>query len=131
MSKLPSNLIKFFIAGGAAASANIGSRVVFSLYFPYEISIVISFIIGLMVGFFLMRRFVFVSKDRVLSVQIGRFIIVNLLTLSLTFLISINLNNFLLLYLTNNSVTETVAHFVGVMIPVFTSYFAHKFFTFN
>ena len=131
MSFVPKNLIKFLIAGGAAASANIGSRALLSLYFSYKISIFISFIIGLTVAFFLMKRFVFASRDALLSVQIKRFTIVNLVTLLCTFLISVNLNNFLLLYLTNKNLTEAIAHFIGVIFPIFTSYFVHKFFTFN
>jgi putative flippase GtrA len=131
MSFVPKNLIKFFIAGGAAASANIVSRVLLSSYFSYKISIFISFIIGLTVAFFLMKRFVFASGDALLSVQIKRFTIVNLVTLLCTILISVNLNNFLLLYLTNKNITEAIAHFIGVIFPIFTSYFVHKFFTFN
>jgi putative flippase GtrA len=131
MLSLSNNFMRFLLAGGVAAAANIGSRVLLSLFFSYKISIVISFAIGMTVAFLLMRIFVFTPKQSSTLAQTSRFIIVNLLTLILTILISINLNNFLLLYFTDSTLTEAVAHSIGVLFPVFTSYFAHKLFTFD
>ena len=124
-------ILKFFIAGGAAALANIGTRIIFSNFFSYEISILLSFLVGLTTGFFLMKEYVFDLSKKSLMTQIFRYILVNLAALLQTFLISVYLNNFLLLYFSNENLTEIIAHSTGVVFPVFTSYFAHKIFTFK
>ncbi len=124
-------ILKFLIAGGAAALANIGTRVIFSNFFSYEISILLSFLVGLTTGFILMKKYVFDLSKKSLITQIVRYVLVNLAALLQTFLISIYLNNFLLIYFNNNNLTEIAAHSIGVIFPVFTSYFAHKIFTFK
>ena len=124
-------ILKFFIAGGAAALANIGTRVIFSNFFSYEVSILLSFCVGLTTGFILMKEYVFDLSNNSLATQILRYVLVNLAALLQTFLISIYLNKLLLLYFDNSNFTETTAHSIGVIFPVFTSYFAHKIFTFK
>tara|TARA_X000000950_G_scaffold289244_1_gene411203 strand:+ start:3232 stop:3618 length:387 start_codon:yes stop_codon:yes gene_type:complete len=124
-------ILKFLIAGGAAALANIGTRVIFSNFFSYEVSILLSFCVGLTSGFILMKEYVFDLSSNSLTTQVLKYVLVNLAALLQTFLISIYLNNFLLLYFYNTNFTETTAHSIGVIFPVFTSYFAHRIFTFK
>tara|TARA_B100001989_G_C24343949_1_gene366378 strand:- start:206 stop:613 length:408 start_codon:yes stop_codon:yes gene_type:complete len=124
-------IIKFTIAGGFAALANIISRILFSIFFPYKLSILFSFFVGLTTGFILMRRYVFIFKKNILFRQIIRFFFINLLNLIQTFLITLGIKYLLGFILSNIGIIELFAHILGVSFPIMTSYFAHKYFTFQ
>ena len=126
-----SQFLKFLIAGGFAAFANIISRVIFSYFFSYEISIVFSFIVGLFFGYLLMRNYVFSFRRNFFSTQIIRFFIINIIALLQTFLITIFFKYLLDFFLENMDIKELIAHIIGVSFPALTSYFAHKYFTFK
>lgn len=123
--------LKFLLAGGFAALANIISRIIFSYFFSYELSIIFSFLVGLIFGYLLMSNYVFSFKKNLLFKQITRFLIINILTLIQTLLTTITLKYFLGFFLESIDLTELIAHIVGVSFPALTSYFAHKYFTFN
>ena len=123
--------IKFILTGGFAAFANIGSRIFFSIFFPYNLSIVFSFFVGLSSGFLLMRKYVFVFKRNLFRSQIIRFTFINILNLFQTFFITYTLKYLLGFLLNNIEIIELLAHMGGVSFPVITSYFAHKYFTFR
>jgi putative flippase GtrA len=122
---------RFLAAGGVAAAANFGSRFLFSLWLRYEWAIVLAYIVGMTVAFLLMRRYVFNASGRPAARQIAIFAAVNLLALLQTLLVSIALVRWVLPYLGVVSRTEAIAHFVGVLVPVVTSYIGHRMFTFK
>ena len=124
-------VFRFILFGGLAAFANITSRIIFSKFFSYELSIIFSFLIGLTIAFTLMRKYVFVFKKNHIYRQIRRFILINILSLMQTFFISLGLNLLLSLIVNKVQLVELIAHIVGVSFPVITSYFAHKYFTFK
>ncbi len=124
-------VFRFLLVGGFAAFTNIISRIIFSKFFSYKLSIIFSFLIGLSTGFILMRNYVFVFKKDLIYRQIKRFIFINLLNLIQTFFISLGLNFLLSLIINKVVLVELLAHVVGVIFPVITSYFAHKYFTFK
>ena len=78
-----------------------------------------------------MSNYVFSFKRNLLFKQITRFLIINILTLIQTLLTTITLKYFLGFFLESIDLTELIAHIVGVSFPALTSYFAHKYFTFN
>jgi putative flippase GtrA len=124
-------VIRFLLAGGFAAAANIGSRMIFSLYMSFELSIILAYCVGLSVAFTLMHRFVFERSERSLNTQLLRFIAVNLAALVQIFIISWGLNLLFMQLTDNDLLSETAAHTIGVLVPAFTSYLAHKYFTFR
>ena len=124
-------IIKFIISGGSAALANVVSRIVFSIFFSYEISILLAFFVGLITAFVLMRKYVFVIKKSSLLRQITRFVFVNLLSLTLTYLITFTLKYLIGFILNSIEIIELLAHLGGVSFPVMSSFFAHKYFTFQ
>ena len=124
-------VFRFLLVGGFAAFANIISRIIFSEFFSYKLSIIFSFLVGLTTGFILMRNYVFVFKKNLIYRQIQRFILINLLNLIQTFFISLALNSLMSLLITKVELVELIAHIVGVLFPVITSYIAHKYFTFK
>ena len=124
-------VLRFIVAGGAAALANWGSRFAFSLYFNYEIAVVLAFLVGLTTGFILMRVWVFESTAKPMGRQATVYVLVNALALVQTLIISIALARWLLPAIGWHWQIEAVAHAAGVAVPVFTSYVLHKRATFR
>ncbi len=123
--------VRFLVAGGIAAAANFGSRFVFSHWLSYGVSIVLAYLVGMTVAFVLMRRHVFTANSGPLWPQMFKFAGVNLLAVLQTLLISMLLAHWLLPGWGVVTHSEAIAHLVGVLVPVVTSYFGHKLLTFN
>ncbi len=124
-------LLYFLLTGAIASGLNIGSRFLFSIFFPYEVAIVLAFFVGLSTGFILMRYFVFEGVNKSVIPQIGKYVVVNIFALIQTLLISLIFARFFLPSIGLVDKAEAIAHFVGVLMPVFTSYFGHKYLTFR
>jgi len=123
--------VRFLLAGGAAAAVNFASRILLSLYLSYAVAIVFAFLIGMATAFLLNRRFVFPAATRGLHHQMIWFVAFNVLALVQTLAISLLLARFALPHLGVTWHAETVAHAVGIAIPMFTSYLGHKHLTFR
>jgi putative flippase GtrA len=122
----------FFLGcGGLAAGLNWGSRFFFSIFFQFEIAVILAFFVGLLSGFILMRMFVFEGGGQSLAAQARRYMVVNIFALVETLIISIFCAHWLLPTIGVKEYVEAFAHLVGVLAPVATSYFGHKFWTFR
>ncbi|VXC05961.1 GtrA family protein [Pseudomonas sp. 8AS] len=128
---LSSEFLRFLFAGGIAAAANYGSRFFFSLFFEYSLAIICAYLVGMLVAFLLMRRHVFDAKSGSLLPQALKFIAVNLLAALQTLVISLLLARWALPSMDVVEHSEAIAHLVGVLVPVLTSYFGHKHLTFH
>jgi putative flippase GtrA len=122
---------RFLVAGSAAAAANFGSRFLFSLWIRYEWAIVLAFMVGLTVGFLLMRGYVFNARDKPLGRQVAIYAAVNFLALLQTLLVSIELARWAMPFAGTVPRAEALAHFAGVLVPIVTSYFGHRMVTFK
>ena len=124
---------RFLIAGGIAAAANFGSRFVFSIFFSYAIAVVLAYLVGMVVAFLLMRGHVFNARNGSLAPQVTKFVGVNVLAVLQTLVISLLLASWLLpnIGITDQVKAEAIAHLAGVLVPVVSSYFGHKFLTFR
>lgn len=122
--------LRFILTGGIAAVANIASRVVLSRYLDFQVSIVIAYIIGMTTAFILAKRYVFQPSGRQTYKEYLRFTLVNCVALIQVWLVSIILA-YILIPRIGLSTGELIAHMLAVASPVITSYFAHKFFTFQ
>jgi putative flippase GtrA len=121
----------FLLCGGLAAALNWGSRFIFSIWLPFELAVVAAFFVGLLSGFLLMRWFVFNGKGQALVPQAGKYLLVNILALIQTLLISTLFARLLLPEIGLFKNTEALAHLVGVLTPVITSYIGHKRWSFR
>ena len=121
----------FLVSGGVAAGLNWGSRFLFSEFVRFEVAVVLAFLVGLLSGFILMRAFVFNGAGKPIFPQAGKYVAVNLFALLQTLVISLLLARWLLPSLGIVEHAEALAHLVGVLVPVVTSYFGHKFLTFR
>ena len=122
----------FVLVGGAAAAANFGSRIIFSVIARFDIAVVLAFFVGLTTAFVLNRIFVFVG-ERATSwrTEAVRFTIVNLFGLVLTLGVSLLFLHRVLPAIGITRAAEAIAHFAGIAATVVSSYFAHKFWTFH
>ncbi|MGY5977947.1 GtrA family protein [Stenotrophomonas sp. FSL W7-1447] len=121
----------FLIAGGLAACVNFGSRIALSQWLHYTPAIIIAYCLGMTTAFLLNRAFVFRSAANRMRSQAFWFIVVNLAAVLQTLAISLLLARWLLPQLGIDFHNETLAHAVGVAVPVLTSYFGHKYLSFR
>lgn len=98
---------------------------------PFEFAVVAAFIVGLVSGFLMMRVYVFNGRAQPLGAQASKYVLVNMLGLAQTLVISSVLAKTILPSLGMESGVEALAHLIGVITPIITSYFAHKFMTFR
>lgn len=118
--------IMFIVSGGIAAGANFCSRIVFSLWLPYSVAIVLGFMVGLVTAFVLMRKLAFKETSNAAHSQVIWFLVVNAFALIQTFCVSLLLARWLLPMMGVTRGAETIAHAIGVATPVLTSYLGHK-----
>ena len=122
--------IAFVAAGGIAAAVNIGSRIIFSLVLRYEIAILVAYLCGMTVAYSLNRMFVFEASGRGMPSEYVRFALVNLLAAAQVWIVSVGLARLIFPAVGFAWHAETVAHVIGVLVPVVTSYLGHKHFSF-
>ena len=120
----------FLFAGGTAALVNILSRIAFNWLMPYEVAIVVAYLCGMTTAYLLNKRFVFASSGRGVASEYTRFALVNLAAVAQVWVVSVGLARLVFPAISFTWHAETVAHVMGVMIPVFTSYVGHKHFSF-
>ena len=124
------NFLLFVLVGGFAALVNFIARILISQLTVYEVAIVLAYMIGLTTAFLLSRALVFKSRLHEWTVQYRRFALVNLFSLIQVFLVSVGLDRILFPSIGFRWHPEEVAHAVGLISPVFTSYLAHKHYSF-
>ncbi len=133
MSKaLPSQqFFLFLMTGGLAAGVNFSSRILLSHWLHFSTAIVLAYLLGMTTAFILAKCFVFKTSTQTLNQSIIYFSLINLLAITQTWLISMSLAYYVLPALGIMTLTEEIAHAVGVMFPVFTSYLGHKHLSFR
>jgi putative flippase GtrA len=123
--------VLFLAAGGAAAATNFGSRILLSEVLAYVPAIVIAYCIGMVTAFILNRVFVFDESANSLGRQAGWFLAVNVAAVAQTVLISLLFARVVFPWAGIETYPEAIAHGIGVIVPVFTSYLGHKHLTFR
>ncbi|MFC5743962.1 GtrA family protein [Dyella tabacisoli] len=121
----------FAVAGGIAALFNFVSRIALSQIFTYPVSIVIAYLIGMVTAFLLNRAFVFPEGNESVHKQVGWFVAINALAVLQTLGISLLLAKWVFPTINFSFHPEMVAHAVGIVVPIFSSYIGHKKFTFR
>src|SRR5205085_12287993 len=117
---------RFLLVGGFAAGINVGSRILFSHWLPYPVAICAAFVVALGTAFLLNRAFVFAQGADAVHVQAMWFTLVNFVALAQTLAVSLLLARWLLPALGVARGAETIAHAVGVAVPIFSSYLLHR-----
>jgi putative flippase GtrA len=123
--------MRFLAAGGFAAAANIGSRIVFSQWVALPIAVVLAYLVGMGVAFALMRKYVFSTGRGGIRRQATIFVLVNIAAVIQTLVVPLLLARFLLPWAGVRSHVDLIAHVVGVGVPLLTSFFGHKLWSFR
>ena len=101
--------LAFLITGGSAAAVNFFSRVLYNHWLSFSVSIGLAYLTGM----------------------ITAFVLVNLVAVVQTWIISIGLASYILPAMGIESFKHEIAHAFGVAVPVFTSYYGHKRWSFR
>lgn len=123
--------IMFLLVGGVAALANFLSRILYSHWLDFTPAIVLAYITGMVTAFVLSRMFVFKESTRPLHHSAFYFILVNLFAVAQTWIVSMVLAFHVLPWLSIDVLRMEIAHAVGVVVPVFSSYVGHKYLSFR
>ena len=123
--------LMFLVTGGTAALVNFGSRIIYNVWLNFSIAIILAYITGMITAFILAKLFVFNDSQQALHRSVIFFVLVNLIAIIQTWIISMVLANYALPALGVTSFIREIAHAVGVVVPVFTSYIGHKRWSFR
>ena len=121
----------FLVTGGIAAVINFGSRVLYNEWMSFSSAVILAFITGMTVAFVLARSLVFKGSQRPVHHSAMIFILVNLLALLQTWAISMGLVFYVLPFFGITLFAPEIAHAVGIVVPVFTSYIGHRNWSFR
>lgn len=122
---------RFLVAGGIAAIANFLSRIAFSTFMAYVPAIVLAYCVGMATAFTLNRRFVFDDANNRLGQQIFWFVTINLLAVAQTVALSLLFARLIFPCLGMTYYPDSIAHAIGIVVPVLTSYLGHKHLSFR
>ena len=123
--------VAFLVTGGFAALVNFGSRILLTPWLGFGTSVAVAYLIGMVTAFVLARAFVFTESKQSVHRSAFFFVAVNALAVLQTWGISMVLAYWALPALGVQAFVNEIAHAVGVVVPVFTSYLGHKHFSFK
>ena len=110
--------VMFLITGGLAAAVNFGSRILYNQWMGFSAAIVLAYITGMITACALHHSALY-------------FTLVNLVAVAQTWIISLLLADHVLPSLGIQHFVHEIAHAVGVVVPVFSSYLGHKHLSFK
>ncbi len=123
--------IRFLLVGGFAALVNFISRILINTVYSFRVSVIIAYIIGMITAYVLTRFLVFSPSGKHPLKEFSYFAIVNGVAIIQVWLISVALAEYLFPGWKVTFYPNEIAHFIGISIPVITSYYGHKHFSFR
>lgn len=123
--------LTFLITGGTAAAINFGSRILYSQWVSFSTAVILAYITGMITAFVLARLLVFKDSEQALHRSVVFFVLVNIVAALQTWGISLALAYYVLPAMEVDRFVDEIAHAVGVAVPVFTSYWGHKRWSFR
>lgn len=123
--------LKFFCSALAAAGVNFFTRLLLDPYLGYNKAIVVAYLAGTVFAFFLYEHEVFGKGARPFWQEIALFAFVTLAAIAQTLIVSIILHEHLFPWLGFVWHSKEVAHFIGMGVPMFSSFLGHKYLTFS
>jgi putative flippase GtrA len=120
---------RFLGVGAIAALANLVARYFLDFAMPFEVAVVLAYMVGMAVGYFLFQRMLF-GGSGVDARRIRRFIWVNIFGATLAWAVSSVMARQVLPLIGWEWRPFEIAHFCGVAAPAISSYFLHKHYTF-
>lgn len=121
----------FLLTGAIAAMINFGSRFIYNRWMDFSSAVILAYITGMITAFILAKIFVFKESSRPVHHSAGIFILVNIFAALQTWAISMALVYYVFPWMGVVSFTREIAHAIGIVVPVFTSYIGHKHWSFR
>jgi putative flippase GtrA len=121
---------RFILAGGTAAGINWLSRFAFSEVMSFTAAVIVAAIIGMTVGFFTYKAFVFPGSNRHVKHQLRDFLLVNASTLVVVTAVAVVTRHELSVVL-HPQMGEAAAHALGIAAGAILNYHAHRMLTFQ
>lgn len=130
--RLPaSRFLRFLLVGGVAATVNLLVGIALRQWLGFTAAAVLAYGVGMVTAFALNRALVFAGATGALPVQAAWFVLVNLAGVAQTVLIGLLLVRIVFPWLGMDWHAATLAHAVGIAVPVVTSYLGHKHLSFR
>jgi putative flippase GtrA len=123
--------VLFLLTGGTAATVNFTSRILYNHWMDYSTSIIVAYLSGMLTAFILFRLFVFRKSSQNWQRSALIFTMVNVVAVAQTWCISMGLLYYVLPDAGITRFAPEIAHAVGIVVPVFTSYLGHKHWSFR
>ncbi|WAT30639.1 GtrA family protein [Pseudomonas sp. GXZC] len=123
--------LTFLLTGGTAAAVNFGSRIVYSLWLSFSTAVILAYLTGMVTAFILAKLFVFKDTEQSVHRSAMFFVLVNIVAVLQTWGISLVLAFHVLPAMGVQRFADEVAHAIGVAVPVFSSYWGHKRWSFR
>ena len=121
----------FLATGGTAALVNFVSRIIYDQWLAFSTSVLLAYMTGMVTAYVLARAFVFKTSVQPLHRSIAFFVLVNALAIVQTWAISLLMLYQVLPALQIDLLAPELAHATGIVVPVFTSYLGHKYWSFR
>lgn len=128
---LSRQLSLFLMTGGLAAAANFGSRIAYNRWMSFSSAVVLAYLTGMLIAYILAKLLVFKRSQQSLARSIFFFVLINVIAVLQTWGISLGLVLYLFPAIGFSFFEQELAHAIGIIVPVFSSYFGHKYFSFK
>jgi len=126
-----SEVARFILVGGFAALVNFLSRIMLSSFYSFRISVILAYIIGMITAYILTKFLVFSPSGKHPLKEFTYFSIVNGVAIIQVWVISVGLAEYFFPNIQLQFHPNEIAHFIGISVPVITSYYGHKYFSFK
>lgn len=123
--------VAFLLTGGTAALVNFITRIIYNNWMGFSAAVVLAYITGMVTAYILARIFVFKGSTQTLQRSMLLFTLVNLFAIVQTWAVSLLMAYEVLPSLGVTRFTLEIAHAVGIVVPVFTSFLGHKYWSFR
>ncbi len=121
----------FVLTGGFSAIINIISRIILSIFFEFQVSIFFAYLFGMITAYLLAKKYVFLNPISSNKKSFLAFIFVNILAILQTYFVSNFFRQFLGSFILSNNLNDFISHCIGVAIPIFSSFYGHKYISFR
>ena len=122
---------RYLASGVAAALVTLGVRVLFSRAMSFGAATFCAQLVGLVVGYYLYRTFVWTNTTRSVRATIIPFVAVNLASIVVVLLISIAIRALLIELFGASGIGDLFAHATGILCGAGVSLIGHRTLTFR
>ena len=128
---IKTEFMQFLLVGGVAAVVNFLARIIINKFVSFAVAVVLAYVVGMITAFVLSKLYVFEDSGRHHLHELRDFTLVNLVAAVQVWGISVGLAEYVFPAIGYTFYAPELAHLIGLGVPVVTSYFGHKYFSFR